>query len=289
MHTIEPYAGRKAGNHRTSSSRVPPPNRRMVAWLVAAALLSAGCSDISGNHAQVESARLFTPDGVEVTPQVEISDGDVLVVEARFYDAGGNELNLRHPEHAIDILFSPERLLHFAPVANEPFRRELSLRTPCVGRLRAMWIGYGHWKRADERRFGPFQVQPTDEVASVELFVSDSVQLTPDVKLPHGDTLRVEARFVGCDGEALEVPEDRELIFYWSDPELAEAVRVEGERFVYDVVVSAPVGTMGHVSLGYGTADRPAVRVIGPRPVEVVEPAPAPEPVAAGSAQKDTR
>ena len=240
-------------------------------------LAAGGCAEISGNHAEVVTARLFRDDGTELTPVVPVPDGDVIVVEARFYDASGNEMDLQYPEHATEMWAIPSQLLYVAPVPDEPFRRELTLRTPCPQEPPSLTIGYGHWGRGDEREFGPFEVQPVGEVGSFEVFGPNDEQLTPEVRLPFQETIRIEVRLFACDGQQITVPANRSILIYWSDPELVDAEPVAGERFVFDVTALQPVGTTGQMSIGWGTDQRPALRVIGPFSLEIVEAA-APEP-----------
>ena len=97
-------------------------------------------------------------------------------------------------------------------------------------------------------------------VAGARLYrASNSVQLTPDVVLDAGDTLRVEVRFVDSTGTVIHGLEDghyTKLVF--APDTLAEADSVPGMPFFRDLTVSAATGS-GTLSIGYGhqpTADQ---------------------------------
>lgn len=239
---------------------------------LAAILLSGACGEISGSHPPIAEIRLFTADGADLSPVVRIPAGDLTTVEARFFDASGAQVRVRHPEHAVRLRWSPANLLSVVPVPNAPFQRQIGVDARCVDAAKSLWIGYGHWGRSDEREFGPFEIELTHEVARAEIFGPTGEQLSPEVELPFGRTIRIESRFFGCAGDHLsDLPERQSILIFWSDAESVEVQAVPGERFMRDVTARAPVGTTGQMIISYGSADHPNLQLFGPFSVRVVE------------------
>ena len=83
-----------------------------------------------------------------------------------------------------------------------------------------------------------------------------TVELTPDVELPEGQTVRVEVRFLDDHGHVIEGLEEGHYTKVVFDPTtLATATQVPDQRFFIDVDVLASDGTTGTVSVGYGHSE----------------------------------
>ncbi len=87
--------------------------------------------------------------------------------------------------------------------------------------------------------------------ADAALFVG-GVEVTDNLLMPAGGTLRVEVRFLDDEGEVITgIDDDHHAALTFSPSGLATAASVDGENFQKDVTARAELGA-GTVTVGYG-------------------------------------
>jgi hypothetical protein len=235
--------------------------------LVLAALLAiAGCeidATRAGMHPPVESVRIRTTSGADMTEQVSLSLLDTTRLEVEFLDARGRPVAL-DDTHYIRLDWGSAAFARTDAVAESRFARDVSVIDPCAG-PRSLRIGYGHSSAANERTFGPVPVVVTPEVASIRLFGENGQQLTPQVAVPFRVAYPVEARAFDCRGQRVTGLEGEYSIQpFWSAELLVHVDRPAGSPFTFRVTPLVPPGTSGQMSIGFGRGAYPAARVFGP-------------------------
>ncbi len=104
--------------------------------------------------------------------------------------------------------------------------------------------------------------------ADAMLFVG-GVDVTDNLLLPAGGTLRVEVRFLDDEGEVIGgIDEDHHAALTFSPSGLATTASVDGENFQKDVTAQAGIGT-GTVTVGYGHEEEADELSFGPFSVTV--------------------
>lgn len=103
----------------------------------------------------------------------------------------------------------------------------------------------------------------------VALFVVGGAELTPDVTLAAGQTVRIEARFLNDEGEVIDGIEGSHFASLAFSPEaLATVAEVAGRTFAFDVTAQATAGT-GGLTVGYGHDEEADELSFGPFAVTV--------------------
>ncbi len=104
--------------------------------------------------------------------------------------------------------------------------------------------------------------------ADAALFVG-GVDVTDNLLLPAGGTLRIEVRFLSDEGEVISgIDEDHHTALVFTPTDLATTASVDGENFQKDVTAGNELGT-GTVTVGYGHAEDADELIFGPFDVTV--------------------
>ncbi len=105
--------------------------------------------------------------------------------------------------------------------------------------------------------------------ANAALFVEDE-EVTDNLLLPAGGTVRVEVRFLDDEGEVITgIDDEHHAALVFSPSDLATTASVDGENFQKDVTAGAELGT-GTVTVGYGHDEDADELTFGPFDVNVV-------------------
>lgn len=124
--------------------------------LAAASTLACGSDEVAPDEHDPASAKLFVVGDAELTPDVVLTAGQTVQIEARFYDDGGEFLADLEDEHFAAFVFSPTGLATTTPVSGRTFAFDVTAQaTPGTGTITVDW---GHDEEADEDSFGPFDV-----------------------------------------------------------------------------------------------------------------------------------
>jgi hypothetical protein len=98
------------------------------------------------------------------------------------------------------------------------------------------------------------ETAPEEHATPVDakLFIQGT-EVTPDITLPAGQTVRVEVRFLDANGDVIVGLEDEHYTaLTFSPASLAATAAVTGQRFFVDVTVQAASGAAGTVTVGFG-------------------------------------
>ena len=113
-------------------------------------------TEVSSHDHTPVSAKLFIAGGQELTPNVQLARGATVLVEVRFFDAGGALITGLEPDHATAVTFTPATLATVAPVTGHKFHFDVTAQNAAgSGTVR---LGYGHGTSTSELSFGPFPV-----------------------------------------------------------------------------------------------------------------------------------
>lgn len=108
-----------------------------------------------------------------------------------------------------------------------------------------------------------------DTPTAAKLYGPGSQELTPNVALARGQTIRIEVRFYADDGDQITGLEDEHATaLTFSPATLATAGSVSGQPFFFDVVAQNAAGT-GTVSVGFGHGSNTTEKTFGPFPVAI--------------------
>jgi hypothetical protein len=112
------------------------------------------------------------------------------------------------------------------------------------------------------------ETEPEDHTpASARLFVSGQ-EITPNLVLTRGQTVRIEVRFYHDEGDLITGIEDHFAGLNFAPSVLAAVVRVAGTNFSFDVTAQTAAGS-GTASVGYGHDAAADERSFGPFQVTV--------------------
>lgn len=138
-------------------------------------------------------------------------------------------------------------------------KRNLTSRSLMLAALVAL-VGCG------DEEMGPAEGHTPADVA---LFVVGGAELTPDVTLAAGETVRIEARFLAHDGDVITGIEGGHFAsFTFTPATLATVTEVAGRTFAFDVTAQATAGA-GSVTVGYGHDEEADELSFGPFTVTV--------------------
>ena len=142
---------------------------RGLAAIVALSLVAACSSDESpsSEHGDPESVKLIdVASGDELPVPYQLPSGATTRVEVQFFDADGELINdAIASDHYTNLIFSPGTFATQADVTGERFQRDVTV-AGAVGSTATVTIGYGHEVAADERVFGPYDVNATAGAAA---------------------------------------------------------------------------------------------------------------------------
>lgn len=133
--------------------------RRILLATAAIVFLAAACGgDEAGPEAghTPAAAKLFGPNGAELTPNVTLAQGQTVRIEVRFFAADGDQITGIETEHYSSLTFAPGTLATAAAVAGQHFFWDVTAASTAGGG--SVSVGYGHDVDADELTFGPFAV-----------------------------------------------------------------------------------------------------------------------------------
>ncbi len=125
--------------------------------LLGTVLLAAACSsdESSAPHGHTPHTVKVFDGASELTEPVQLTAGQTVRVEVKFYDDEGGELVGLDADHVADVAFTPAGLASVAAVAGEPFQFDVTAQgTPGSG---TFTVGWGHDDPTD-LVFGPFDV-----------------------------------------------------------------------------------------------------------------------------------
>lgn len=109
-----------------------------------------------GGHGTPVDARLYA-DNVELTPDVELPEGQTVRIEVRFVDEHGDVIEGLEEGHYTKLVFDPTDLATPTPVSDQRFFLDVEV-LGSSGETGTVSVGYGHSEDADELTFGPFDV-----------------------------------------------------------------------------------------------------------------------------------
>lgn len=211
---------------------------------------SAGPSG-RGTPADVAQVRLFDSLGTELTLHTGLIDDDSLLVEVRMYAADGHRLTEITGGVELALQFTPDTLATSIAVVGQPLKRIVIPLSPS-GTSGTQTAALHFPGNGSNKSFGPFHVQvqpsPHGGVEQMRLFDDHNSEMTQHIPIPLGDTIRIEVRLYGPQGNQLTAAQaNAEITFRFEPTTVATATAVPGLPLWKDVSTSAPTATEGEL------------------------------------------